>query len=79
MVFSYLIVPAVCAILLVQGIRKRLIVGWIIGFVGSILGLYASATLDFPTGAAIVCVFGVLFILTPIVKNIISRILIKKI
>jgi zinc/manganese transport system permease protein len=55
LVFSYLIVPAVCAMLLVTDIRSRLFIGWSIGIAASLIGLYLSASLDFPTGAAIVC------------------------
>lgn len=55
LVFSYLIVPAVCAMLLFTGIKARLLIGWGIGIFASLIGLILSATLDFPTGAAIVC------------------------
>jgi zinc/manganese transport system permease protein len=58
--FSYLIVPAVCSVMLADGLGSRLLVGWAVSFVASILGLIASYELDFPPGAAIVCTFGVL-------------------
>jgi len=64
LVFSYLVVPAVCAILLTNGIVRRLIYGWAIGFVASIAGLVASAVWDLPTGASIVTVFGVILCLS---------------
>jgi len=61
MVFSYLIVPAACAALISRSWRGRMILGWGIGLAGSILGLFASARWDMPTGAAVVAAFGLLF------------------
>jgi zinc/manganese transport system permease protein len=58
LVFSYLIVPALAGILLGQSIRAKLLVGWAFGTIVSILGVTASAVLDLPTGATVVCVFG---------------------
>jgi zinc/manganese transport system permease protein len=59
LVFSYLIVPAAIAALLARSVITRLALGWGIGFVVSILGLLASATMDLPTGATVVTTFGV--------------------
>ena len=59
LVFSYLIVPALAATLVGGSIATRLIVGWAFGTVVSVLGVTASAAIDLPTGATIVCVFGV--------------------
>jgi len=42
MVFSYLVIPACIAILLARSIRVRLILGWLVGWLGSALGLVAS-------------------------------------
>jgi zinc/manganese transport system permease protein len=59
LVFSYLIVPALAATIVGGGVGTRLAVGWAFGAVVSVLGIAASAALDLPTGAAVVCVFGV--------------------
>jgi len=61
LVFSFLIVPAACAMLFAQDIRVRLVSGWAIGLAGSVAGLFASAWWDLPAGPAIVASFGVLF------------------
>ena len=58
LVFSFLVVPAVCAVLFTDHIGKRLAIGWGIGFVVSALGCSASYLFDLPTGATIVCMFG---------------------
>jgi zinc/manganese transport system permease protein len=58
-VFSYLIVPIVCATLLGRHGRGRLVAAWVIGFVVSVLGAILSYVKDWPMGATIVCLFGV--------------------
>ena len=58
LVFSYLIVPALAGILLARGIGGRLAVGWTFGAAVSVVAMLASATLDLPTGATVVCAFG---------------------
>jgi zinc/manganese transport system permease protein len=62
--FSYLIVPAVCATFLAQRLAYRLVVGWIVATLSSIIALYLSYRLDLPTGAAVVCVLGAALLLT---------------
>lgn len=73
LVFSYLIVPAVCGINLARNIRSRLLWGWIIATLGGIGGLFWSFYGDLPSGAAIVCSFGALVIaisaIAPLLKD----------
>ena len=61
--FAYLIVPAVCAVTLAKGWMRRLVIGWVVAAAASLLGLWASYSLDLPTGAAVVCACGLLLIL----------------
>lgn len=58
LVFSYLIVPSVIAMLLADGARARLAIGWIAGILVSVLGMLASYHFDLPTGATVVTMFG---------------------
>ena len=58
LVFCYLIVPSVGAMLFADKIGTRLAIGWIMGTLVSALGCYLSVYLDLPTGATIVCTFG---------------------
>lgn len=60
LVFSYLIVPAAVGVLLTRSVAGRLLVGWALGFLVSMLGLFASYAWDLPTGAAVVTTFGAL-------------------
>ena len=59
LVFSYLIVPALAGILLSGTLARRLVVGWSFGTIVSVLAMVASAAIDLPTGATVVCAFGV--------------------
>jgi len=66
LVFSYLIVPAVCGAILSDRILTRLIIGWIVALVTGVTGLLLSVeveSLDLPTGPTIVCLFGVALLL----------------
>ena len=73
LVFCYLIVPSVAAMLFADRIGARLAIGWTMGTVVSILGMYLSVVLDLPTGATIVCTFGLVLILMAAVRPLIKR------
>jgi len=65
--FAYLIVPAVCAVMLAQRWWARLATGSGIAATASLLGMWASYLLDLPTGAAIVVASGLLLLLVSLV------------
>ncbi|MEI8045218.1 MAG: metal ABC transporter permease, partial [Verrucomicrobiota bacterium] len=66
LVFSYLVVPAVCATYLVNSIPARFAAGWAIATVASVISLFVTARVDLPIGAAIVCVLGLALVLVVI-------------
>lgn len=70
MVFSYLIVPAACATYLATSLTARLAIGWLVATLAGVGGLYASFKLDVPTGAAIVCVLGLVLVLTGVITKL---------
>jgi zinc/manganese transport system permease protein len=72
LVFCYLIVPSVAAMLYADSIGKRLAIGWSMGTVVSALGVYLSLKLDLPTGATIVCTFGLVLVLMAAVRPLIE-------
>jgi zinc/manganese transport system permease protein len=73
LVFSYLVVPTVCAMLFARPMRTRLILGWGIGFLASVLGLLLSLGLDLPTGASVVATFGVLLMISAAIHAVLAR------
>lgn len=73
LVFCYLIVPSVAAMLYADTVAKRLAIGWTMGAVVSALGVYLSLILDLPTGATIVCTFGVVLTLMAAVRPLLIR------
>lgn len=62
LVFSFLVIPAVAAMLYAQSHRGRLIFGWMFGTVGSMAGIAVSYFFDWPTAASVVCVFAFLLL-----------------
>lgn len=70
LVFSFLIVPSVCGVLLARGIGRRLAVGWLVGALTSIAGVSASYVWDLPTGATVVCAFGASLIVCAMLRRL---------
>ncbi|MFN0149522.1 MAG: metal ABC transporter permease [bacterium] len=73
LVFSFLIVPAVTAMLLARGVGARLAIGWAMGLVVSVLGIFLSYALDMPTGASVIATFGVVLALVAVGRAIVMR------
>jgi zinc/manganese transport system permease protein len=73
LVFCYLIVPSVGAMLWARRIGARLAIGWVMGVAVSMLGMYFSVQFDLPTGATIVCTFGMVLVAMALVRPLIAR------
>jgi zinc/manganese transport system permease protein len=73
LVFCYLIVPSVAAMLYAETVGKRLAIGWTMGTVVSAIGVYLSLVIDLPTGATIVVTFGVALALMAALRPLIRR------
>ena len=73
LVFCYLIVPSVAAMIYADRIGTRLAIGWTMGTVVSLLGMYFSVRFDLPTGATIVCTFGLVLVLMAAARPMIAR------
>ena len=73
LVFCYLIVPSVAAMLYSDRIGPRLAIGWTMGTIVSAVGVYLSLLLDMPTGATIVCTFGLALVLMAAVQPLIQH------
>jgi zinc/manganese transport system permease protein len=73
LVFCYLIVPSVAAMLYADTIGRRLAIGWTMGTIVSALGVYLSLMLDLPTGATIVCTFGAALVVMAMARPLVNR------
>lgn len=73
LVFCYLIVPSVGGMLYSSRVGPRLAIGWIMGVAVSVLGMYFSVVLDLPTGATIVCTFGLVLVLMALARPLVVR------
>jgi zinc/manganese transport system permease protein len=70
LVFCYLVVPSVGAMLFARRITSRLAIGWTMGTLVSALGCYFSFHFDLPTGATIVCTFGAVLVCMVIARSL---------
>ena len=74
LVFCYLVVPSVGAMLFADRIGTRLAIGWTMGTLVSALGCWFSVMFDMPTGATIVCTFGAVLICMAVVKSLFFKV-----
>ena len=63
LVFVFLVVPAITSMLITNVLWKQLIIGWTMGVVVSIVGLYLSYIGDLPSGPTVVSFYGLMLIL----------------
>lgn len=73
LVFCFLIVPSVAAMLFSARLGPRLAIGWTMGALVSAGGVALSFVLDLPTGAAIVATFGFALLLLAGVRKLFFR------
>ncbi len=73
LVFAFLIIPAVSAVIATTGTVRRIVFGWLFGVAGCVLGLELSLRLDWTSGPTIVAVFLVLMIITWLAKTFQKR------
>jgi zinc/manganese transport system permease protein len=73
LVFCYLIVPSVGAMLYADTVGKRLAIGWTMGTIVSAAGVYLSLVLDLPTGATIVVTFGTVLAIMAALRPVLRR------
>ena len=73
LVFSFLVVPSIAAILFSKNTKTRLAIGWGVGFLASVLGMAASYYLDLPTGASVVCAFGLILVVLAVFRKLVSH------
>jgi zinc/manganese transport system permease protein len=62
LVFSFLVIPSIISLILSSTIKNQLIVGWVFGIVGSVIGIILAIVYDFPVGPMIVVSLTLLMI-----------------
>ncbi len=73
LVFTLLVVPTVMGMRLFSGLVSQMIYTLGVGTLAVLVGSAASYVLDLPTGAAIVCAFGLLLVIQVLVQMVIGR------
>ncbi|HEY1250290.1 MAG TPA: metal ABC transporter permease [Thermoanaerobaculia bacterium] len=73
LVFCFLIVPSVTAMLFAERLGPRLAIGWTMGALVSAGGVALSFVMDLPTGATIVATFGVTLLVLAGVRVLLRR------
>lgn len=70
LVFAYLVIPAVLAMLFAERVGTRLAIGWICGTLVSFAGVAISYRSDLPSGPTIVVAFGVVLAIAAVAREI---------
>ena len=71
LVFVFLVVPAITSIMITDVLWKQLLIGWGMGVVVSVAGLYISYVYDLPSGPAVVAFYGLVLLLVALVLYVI--------
>lgn len=67
-VFSYLIIPPVSALMLTRKRTPMVVAAFLVAVLGSIFGIYFSVAFDFPAGASVVTILGLLIAVAAAVR-----------
>jgi zinc/manganese transport system permease protein len=71
LVFGFLVIPAVAGLMATSRTGVALVVGWVFGFVASVLGLLGSVTFDLPAAPSIlVTLTGLLMVMGAVVGTV---------
>ncbi len=66
LVFVFLVVPAITSMLITDVLWKQLIIGWAMGVIVSVFGLYLSYIGDLPSGPTVVAFYGLMLIIVAV-------------
>ncbi len=67
LVFVFLVVPAIASILITDILWKQLVIGWGMGLLVSVAGLYISYIADLPSGPTVVASYGLTLLILVLV------------
>ena len=69
-IFAFLIIPAGISALFAQSWRSRILIGWGLGTVVAVCGLYLSWMIDVPSGPTVILSLGIFLLLAILVKSL---------
>lgn len=72
MVFVFLVVPAITSMMITDKLWQQLLIGWSMGLIVSVVGLYVSYIADLPSGPTVVSFYGLVLLLVSIVLYVIK-------
>jgi len=72
LVFVFLVVPAIMAVMLTDRIGIQLAIGWIAGTIVSTVGLAISYFCDLPSGPTVVSLYGLVLVVLALLKYVLS-------
>lgn len=72
-IFAYLIIPAVCGIMLSKSKVVVILSSLGLSVLGGFFGLNMSFNYDFPAGSSIVAVLGIIFVIVSIINALIDK------
>jgi len=64
LVFVFLVVPAIATIMISDKLWLQLVLGWSMGTLVSMLGLFTSYVFDLPSGPTVVATYGLVLLIT---------------
>jgi zinc/manganese transport system permease protein len=73
LVFGFLVIPAVAGVMATSRTGLALTIGWIFGFVGSVLGLLAAVDLDMPAAPSILVTLTLMLLLWGLVVGALRK------
>jgi len=73
LVFALLVIPPVAALLLTTRSDLRLLLGWVIAVVGSLVGVWVSVSADLPAGPAVISSLAVTLVLAALGNQLLKR------
>jgi len=60
LVFVFLVAPAIMAMMITDNLKHQLVIGWSMGTIVTVIGLYLSYAIDLPSGPTVVSFYGVI-------------------
>jgi zinc/manganese transport system permease protein len=71
LVFVFLVVPAIAAVMITDNHLRQLLIGWTMGTVVTVLGMLVSYHASLPSGPAVVAVYGLVLVLVAVVLYVV--------